>query len=84
MKGNSFLVGFLEVCGGLVGLALCAAVLLPTLPPTPGFSQHQWRIVMGVTPPVSGLAEAAAICGLVLAIYVIFLGARRIAKTPIQ
>lgn len=77
-------LGFGEIVEGLVGLALCLSVLLPPLPPAPGFSQRQWQFGVPPMPPVSGAVEALLVGGVALAIYVIVLGARRIAKTPIK
>ena len=83
-SGTSVLLGLFEVVEGLVVLVLCLAVLLPPLPPTPGFSQGQWRFGTAPLPPVPMAFEVLMVGGVVLALYVMFLGARRIAKTPIK
>ncbi len=81
MKRDSFLEGLFEIGLGLIGLGLGVALLLPPLPPTPGFSQHRWQVVTGFAPPVSGVVEAMAVAVVVLAVYVLFCGSRRGAKT---
>lgn len=81
---QSLKVGYWEIVEGIVGLALCLVVLLPPLPPAPGFSQRQWQFRVHPMPPVSRAVEVLMVGGAMLAIYVIYLGARRIARIPIH
>ena len=81
---TSLLLGLFEVVEGLVALGLCLTLLLPPLPPAPGFSQRQWQFGVPPMPSVYGAVEALMVGGVVLATYVIFLGARRIARTRIH